>query len=194
MLIYGLLIFAVCRSALNSQIRIMIIRYFIYTIIGIVTAAIVVGFFIVGSPQEERLRRFDEQRISDLQYLQSQIIQYWQSKEGLPENLEILRDDLRGVTVPIDPQTGEGYGYEVRGPLTFSLCANFARPVRNSVSNGARPSLGREIAKPVPMPIYRPEPYGVQGGESWEHDAGYTCFERTIDVDFFKPRKEEPAR
>lgn len=156
-------------------------KYFVYTVLGIVAAAIIAGFFIVGSPRKERLRRFDEQRVNDLQYLQSQIIQYWQSKEKLPEGLDVLRDDLRGVTVPRDPQTGESYGYEIRGDLTFALCADFSRL-----------SLGREVEKPIPIPAYPGESYyGIRGSKSWEHDAGYHCFERTIDTDFFKPLRKE---
>lgn len=148
-----------------------------------VAAAIIAGFFIVGSPQEERLRRFDAQRIQDLQFLQSEIVFYWQNKNTLPGNLEVLRNDIRGISIPRDPQTGESYGYEVRGPLTFALCANFARPLGGFTSDAARP-------KPL-----SPKPsFDIRGDGVWEHEAGYTCFERMIDTDFFKPRKEEPER
>lgn len=163
-------------------------KYFVYTIIGIVTTAIVAGFFIIGSPQEERLRRFDEQRINDLQYLQSQIVFYWQNKKKLPENLEILRDDLRGVTVPSDPQTGESYGYEIRGPLTFALCATFSRPSLGRKVDTAEKSTSYRESKPIRATPSPPEPYyGIRGSTSWEYNAGRTCFERNIDTDFFKP-------
>jgi len=154
-------------------------KYFVYIIISIVAASIVAGFFIIGSPQEERLRRFDEQRVGDLQFLQSYIVQYWQNKGKLPENLKVLHDDLRGVIIPLDPESRKEYIYEVRGSLTFALCAEFSRP-----------SLGRETLKSAPAPAYPVGPYGgIGGGESWEHGEGRVCFERTIDPDFFKPIK-----
>ncbi len=154
-------------------------RYFVYVVITAVAASVIAGFFIVGSPQEERFRRFDAQRIQDLQYLQSQIVQYWQGKGRLPEELSLLRDDLRGVTLPVDPKTGESYVYEVRGALAFSLCASFARP-----------SLGSETGKSFPVPAYPAEPYlGIRGGDTWEHGTGDICFERIIDPDFFKQVK-----
>lgn len=152
-------------------------KYFVYTVIGIVVAAIIAGFFIVGSPKEERLRRFDERRVQDLQFLQSEIINYWLTKSRLPENVFALRDDIRGVAIPRDPQTGDEYRYEVKGSLTFSLCASFARP---------------SVAPPgVPKPVRPIEP-SYFGEENWQHGAGFICFERTIDPERYRPREPEP--
>ena len=153
-------------------------KYFVYTIILIVAAAVIAGFFIVGSPRGERLRRFDDLRVQNLQFLQSEVINYWQNKERLPDNLDALRDDIRGISIPVDPRTGEVYGYEIKGPLSFSLCANFSLPGRyNEVGD---PKLMRQ-----PMGV---APYGRPG--SWEHDTGRVCFDRTIDKDIYKPIKQ----
>src|SRR3989338_8982898 len=88
-------------------------KFFIYFIITIVAVAVVAGFFIVGSPQEERLRRFDEQRVSDLQNLQYQILNYWQNKNKLPVVLSDLRDDISGFVPPVNPESGAEYGFRV---------------------------------------------------------------------------------
>lgn len=153
-------------------------KYFSYIVIGIVTAVIVAGFFVVGSPKEERMRRFDEQRVQNLQYLQGQIIEYWQSKNKLPTDLAFLNDPTRGVIVPTDPETGAEYGYTIKGSESFALCADFA------VS-----SSGVDLYSQS-KPLY-PISYGPlgQGGDVWSHDAGRICFDRTIDKDFFKIRK-----
>ncbi len=153
-------------------------KYFIYLIIAVVTASVIAGFFVVGSPQDQRLRSFDERRVQNLQYLQSEIIYYWQGKDRLPARLLDLRDDIRGTVVPLDPQTGAEYGYEVRGPLTFALCATF---LRSSPS-----ASGREPEAFIPAKGPRPvAPYS--GVEAWDHAVGYICFERTIDKDFYPP-------
>ena len=152
-------------------------KYFAYTIIAIVAASIVTGFFIVGSPKEGRLRQFDEQRVSHLQYMQSEILNYWINKGKLPVKLADLEDDLRGVRVPMDPETGVNYEYKILGMEKFSLCANFNLP-----TVGTRPMIGKSMA---PQPAA--EPY--YGQQSWDHQAGPTCFERTIDRDFYKPAK-----
>jgi type III secretory pathway component EscU len=53
-------------------------KYFAW-ISGIVILAVIIGaFFIVGSPNTARLIQFDQQRVSDLQNIQSNIINYWQ--------------------------------------------------------------------------------------------------------------------
>lgn len=150
-------------------------KYFVYAVIILVAAAAAAGFFIVGSPQQERLRRFDERRISDLQFLQSEIINYWLKKEKLPENLELLRDDIRGIQVPSDPGTGIAYGYEVLGPESFNLCANFTLP-----------SFGASEAR-VPKPAYPDGRY--YSDANWDHQAGDVCFERKIDKELYKPEK-----
>lgn len=148
-------------------------KYFVYVVIAIVAASIVAGFFIVGSPREERLRRFDEQRVQDLQFLQSEILNFWQAKGKLPDSLADIRDDIRGISIPKDPQTNSDYGYTSKGPETFELCAIFIRPsIGSSEMNAPKPAMPRG------------EPF--LGGQNWEHGESKMCFERTIDKDFYK--------
>lgn len=152
-------------------------KYFIYSVIGVVVVTVVAGFFIVGSPKEERLRRFDQQRVEQLQFIQSEILNYWMNKNQLPSQLSNLEDDIRGIRIPTDPETGSSYEYAIKGPLTFSLCAIFARQ-----------SLESEISGKYTRPI-EPYPYGYDIQQNWQHSEGYTCFDRTIDKDFYKPIK-----
>ena len=148
--------------------------------------SVIAGFFIVGSPQSERLRRFDDQRVSDLQIIQGQIIYYWQNKEKLPAKLDDLKDPISGFTPDKDPETGADYGYEVKGDLSakggsasdgeFSLCANFNL---SNLSSGA---------PAIELPTYPPQHYPKSSDINWEHGAGYVCFERKIDPELYKPR------
>ncbi|RTL02403.1 MAG: hypothetical protein EKK59_01735, partial [Neisseriaceae bacterium] len=41
---------------------------------------VISGFFIVGSPSHVRMLRYDDQKVSDLQVIQSQVVSYWQMK------------------------------------------------------------------------------------------------------------------
>jgi len=154
------------------------IRIFVYAVIAIVAAAVTAGFFVAGTPQEERLRQFDERRVNDLQSIQWQIVNYWQSKERLPENLGVLRDDIGGYVPPRDPETGAEYDYAVNGPLTFTLCASFALP--SGSVNGKNYAVSRPVApERVPTPA---------SFDTWQHESGRACFERTIDKDLYPPR------
>jgi len=142
-------------------------KFFVYGIIAIVAAAIIAGFFVVGSPETARLGRFDIKRESDLGMIQGNGTYFWQSKQKLPESLEDLRDDLRGVIIPTDPETRVPYGFRILGERSFELCATFSLPSQVS-----------EVARPI-------EPMGIRS--AWEHGSGPTCFEWTIDPDFFPP-------
>ncbi|MDP3785305.1 MAG: DUF5671 domain-containing protein [bacterium] len=153
-------------------------KYFAYGSSALVLAAAVLAFFVVGSPQEERLRRFDGRRISDLQVIQGQIINFWQNKERLPKNLAELRDDISGFLPPGDPESRKEYVYEKIADLSFKLCANFNRPSLEDNPKILRPA--------VP---YQAEPYF--GGESWRHKEGHVCFERKIDPEIYRPIPKE---
>ena len=61
---------------------------FVKSAVLLVTVLIVFGYFIAGSPQAERQRRFDERRVSDLQQIQFQVVEFWRAKEKLPDSLE----------------------------------------------------------------------------------------------------------
>ncbi|KKS43817.1 hypothetical protein A2567_02280 [Candidatus Azambacteria bacterium RIFOXYD1_FULL_42_11] len=149
-------------------------KIFIYAVIAIVALAVIAGFFVVGSPQSERLRRFDDQKVSDLQIIQGQIIYYWQNKEKLPGKLDDLKDPISGFNPAKDPQTGADYIYEVKGKLEFSLCADFNLP---SLESG-KPS--------IELPTYPPQ-YYPRSDSNWNHGTGYVCFERKIDPELYRP-------
>ena len=135
----------------------------------LVLIAIVSGFFIMGTPGEVRLARFDTQKINDLQSLQWQVVNYWQQKESLPATLTELEDPLSGSSIPVDPQTNKPYVYKRNGPFSFSFCATF-----NLASN-------ERSSETMPARAYGPL------DENWQHEAGEVCFDRTIDPERYPP-------
>ncbi len=147
--------------------------------IGVVILAVVTilaGFFIVGTPAQARLARFDAQKVSDLQNIQSQVVYFWQAKQQLPEAITDLNNSLVYGSVPLDAQTGETYVYEATGALSFKLCAMF------NTESRMNQTVSTEI-RMMPVPV---------GGKSsipdnWQHGAGQVCFERTIDPAFYPP-------
>ncbi|OGG69553.1 hypothetical protein A3F27_00320 [Candidatus Kaiserbacteria bacterium RIFCSPHIGHO2_12_FULL_53_13] len=147
----------------------------------LILVSVVAGFFIIGSPGQMRLFRFDDQKVNDLTMLQYQIVNYWQQKERLPLALSDLEDPISGFAVPTDPQTEGSYRYEKTGALSFKLCADFNADSRED-------SRARVVAVPI----------GVDGmvgkgleTEAWQHGVGETCFERTIDPERYPPFKKQ---
>jgi len=138
-----------------------------------VLASIVAGFFIMGSPVKQRLLRFDQEKINNLQNIQWQVVNLWQVKRVLPKSLAELEDPISGFVVPMDSQTGESYTYRVAGNLSFELCAVF-----NEKSVGVR--FTSEPPRPIPASVMPEKIYSLENS-TWEHGVGETCFSRTID-------------
>lgn len=142
----------------------------------LVLGTIILGFAVVGSPATQRALRYDSQRVNHLETIQWQVLNYWQSKSVLPENLtELGNNDLSGWIAPVDPETDTPYEYERTSDLSFRLCAVFNR------ETPAHPGV------PQMYPAY--DSSAIKGSGSWTHDAGRQCFERTIDPDFYAPMK-----
>jgi hypothetical protein len=131
---------------------------------AVVLASIVAGFFIYGSPATQRQIRFDQQRV----------LNYWQQKDALPEELTELEDSLSGWQVPLDPETNEAYEYQVEGELSFKLCGYFTTQNKTqNISPKERIFLG-----------------SFEG--NFEHGIGRECFSRTIDPELYKLDKLLP--
>lgn len=165
-------------------------------------AIIIWSFTVMGSPFNQRTLRIDQRRIDDLQSIQWQVISYWQQKGKLPSALTDLSSPISGYTIPQDPefQSGKAYEYSIHiDPnvrmtaeavakiKTFDLCATFALPI----PKGYVPNQGGGIAYPMTatrdaaVSAVAPYPGGIN--DSWDHEAGHTCFTRTIDPDMYPP-------
>jgi hypothetical protein len=148
-----------------------------WAVAALVALTILSGFLIIGSPQSQRAYRIDEQRVSDLQSIQSQITYFYQQKRLLPTSLSQLQDPVLGFSIPTDPQTQAAYEYEKTADLAFRLCATFSAQSYDQYGS--------------PQPV-APRIYGnVQ--DNWQHAAGRVCFERMLDPDFYPPGNAKPA-
>jgi uncharacterized membrane protein len=148
-------------------------KIFMWTAILLAVSAIGLGFSVMGSPFTQRLMRLDEQKVSDLQGIQSQIVSYWQQREFLPEKLSDLNDTISGYVVPMDIDKETEYLYTIVSPTSFKLCAVFN--LQNEYKN-----RGPEMS-----PYY----YGANmKGETWAHGSGEYCYERKIDPTIYPPK------
>ncbi len=132
-------------------------------IIGLTAAAIVAGIFIAGLPQNQRLVRFDEQRISDVLSVNSSVENYWSKNKKLPENLNQLETAL-DIKLPVDPETNSPYEYTRKGDLDFELCAVFQTASRENANVRVLPYGGSKLE------------VDLRG-----HSSGKNCFSRKIN-------------
>ena len=150
----------------------------------LVLATIVAGFFIIGTPGHVRNLKLDNDKVSALQNIQYQIVNYYQQKRVLPPTLDALNDPISGQTVQIDAQTNTPFEYRPTGALTFTLCAVFNTEYADMTGKGA---LNTRVSYPMPM--------GGSGiSDTWKHTTGKTCFERTIDPAKYPPNPSAPAK
>ena len=125
------------------------------------------GFFVLGSPRTQQLMKYDEQKVSDLQTIDSFIQSYYQSTGGLPANFAELTKYQPTVILPTDQQTNQPYEYILIGQSAkaYQLCATF---------NAASQTDSR-----TNIPVYPGE--NVYSN----HPAGHYCFNEAIPVSMY---------
>ncbi|MGB7249081.1 MAG: hypothetical protein WBC73_09090 [Phormidesmis sp.] len=131
-------------------------RTFVTISAAAVVIAAIAGFWLLGSPNQQRLLSLDSERISDLSQIASELAYDGESPidnssapplpAQLPEAVT-ARDDLR------DPLTGDLYEYRRLSDTAYELCATFATDASEQRSNSRFVDV------------------------RWRHPAGYHCFE-----------------
>lgn len=139
-----------------------------------ILGSIAAGFATIGMPGTQRAYRYDEQRLSDLQQIQGQIISHWIAKEKLPASLEALNDSLSYYSMPMDPETRTPYEYKVAGERAFQLCATF------------------NLAPRVGASLSYAKPFAQGASDNWTYKQGHYCFDRIIDPELYPPQRVYP--
>ena len=131
-------------------------KYFVSTIIFFVSVVLIFGFYFAGTPQTARKQRFDEMREQNIEQIEWIVQDYYDMNNRLPDSMEELRNSNTIERVPVDPETQEPYEYSILDEESFSLCTTF---------HFESSKLNRNNIEMFPTT------------RSWEHDAGYHCFE-----------------
>ncbi|WP_155523978.1 hypothetical protein [Nodosilinea nodulosa] len=124
-----------------------------------VVAAIAAGFWVLGTPGQQRQIAADRQRVQDIvaiaQEFHNRYLNDGADKFRLPSALDEAQ-------VRNDPMTGQPYEYERLSDRTFELCATFD-------TDSSTHRLSDQGSNP--------------DAERWQHPAGHYCFE--FDVTLF---------
>jgi len=91
----------------------------------VVLAVIIIAVSLLDSPAQERLRRLDERRMSDLREIANAVDIYWTREGILPNVLDDLADEKGCFAELVDPETGAAYEYRVIDEDSYELCATF---------------------------------------------------------------------
>ncbi len=155
---------------------------FVAAVVLMVAATVGTGLYLAGSPSKERGRRFDEQRVSNLQSLVNAVNSRFERTGVLPQSIEELSAPGSAESYVVgstnDPSTLEQYEYHATGESTYEVCAAFdlATP-----ASPATPGMKRPYAATAPE-MYPMDPTV----KDWSHPAGRHCF--PVDASLMSPR------
>ncbi len=116
-----------------------------------VTSGAIAGFWVLGTPGQQRLIMSDRQRLEDLNAIANTL--YWRSQD---QTDYVLPDALEPEDRREDPLTQELYPYSKIDDGRYRLCANFATDSStHKLTNG--------------------------DNQNWQHPEGRHCFELSLD-------------
>ena len=128
--------------------------------VTIAVVGVVLGLAAAGSPQEARLKGFDNQRTEDLTQI-AQAVDNFAYNNRLPLDLDELIGNVGSfVSNTTDPETGDEYKYRVLSANQFELCAIF------SLSTLDEPVVAK--------------PYYYTSSIWSQHDEGRVCKPQTV--------------
>lgn len=129
-------------------------RLFAMVASAAVVVAVLAGLFLAGSPADERLRRLDEIRISNLRNLNAAIDAYIRRNNFMPRDLVSVVDGRQLMELPVDPESGAQYDFVQIDSGSYQLCASFSAAYSGEV----------ELS-------------------FWAHPAGRSCFTFQVSTD-----------
>ena len=91
--------------------------------IAAAVAAVVIGFWNLGTPAYQRRVGFDQERVQNLSFLRGQIAGYYSAHKQLPPSLAALPPN--GIEM-VDPATGKMIDYQPSAGGAYQLCAGFS--------------------------------------------------------------------
>lgn len=134
----------------------------IYRVVAllIIIGSVVWGFSVLGSPRTQQLFKYDEQKVNDLQSMNSEIQNYFYDKKVLPQSLSEISNSNYYISSLIDKQNSKPYEYIKTNDTSYQLCAEFNKDSKEATT----PNI---YARPIGYP-------------SWTHSAGHYCFTETV--------------
>jgi len=141
-----------------------------YYFIGIFTIFVILiiigGIAQTGGPNSARNIKLDEERINNFRDISYEIDEYYESKNSLPTDLQVLmQSNPSAARLNLsDPESKKPYEYKKVSNITYQLCANFSTD-------------SKEIAAEYDEYDY----YDRYSESKKTHPKGYHCISYEID-------------
>ncbi len=153
-------------------------------VVTTVILAVAAGLFVLGSPEEQRARRFDDRRVTDLHGITAATDLYWTRHSRLPTSLDELASEP-GVRISTgDPVRSEAYEYRALDDARYEVCASFAQEsAETSEDSPGVPPIFQQSCQVChgPGSVASNETDGpiaahVRCRQLWAHESGRQCF------------------
>jgi hypothetical protein len=95
-----------------------------------VVSAIVLGFWNIGSPGNQREIGADQRRSEDLQAISNAVRQRYSGSTKMPSSLAEIQSNAPYLRIR-DPLTHAPYEFRSLGGSQYQLCASFSTDIRN---------------------------------------------------------------
>lgn len=149
--------------------------YFAVGAVVVVVGSLLYGYSYIETPSEAREMRLDEQQVSDLRDMYWHVDEYYRQNQQLPETIE---DAYTRDNVPTAPEGRADYTYKTAGDESFEFCVTFMHETQNIMDGMTKSVPIRDVGATLPH---------QQQNYNWDHKAGETCFERTVQTDVLDP-------
>ncbi len=123
-LVLAVMIFLYYISDLREKLTSVSKKIWLGVSVAVILFSIVWGFSVLGSPRTQQLLKYDNQKVSHLVNLNSQIQYYYDIKGFLPQTIDDL-STFNSYLTKNDSQTGKPYEYIKISETEYSVCAVF---------------------------------------------------------------------
>ncbi len=149
-----------------------------------VVAAVVFGLVLLGSPAQERERRIDDRRVTDLHGIAAATDLYRTRHGRLPGSLDDLAAEPGLRISTRDPTSLEHYGYRALDDGRYEVCATFVTESEGPTRvTGSPPIVQRSCqgchgpGSPVATRVDDPVAAHLELRDLWAHGSGRQCFQ-----------------
>ncbi len=149
----------------NPEEKNKVIKIFFYSSLAIILTAFISVWFFVDSPKEARMRRLDQNLLTNINILENTLNSFYADKGFLPDDISEIKNSnyYYELNSFVDPETGTPIEYNKLSDRDFELCATF-RLDSEGIDRG-----GRNVVNPI---------YGPSDKNSYK--AGYSCLKGNL--------------
>jgi hypothetical protein len=156
--VFSFYLYDIRRENIQGQ-KNKVISLYAWVSLTLILVVFVFSWFVVDSPVETRNKKIDGEIISDLYEINSAVLNYYNTNDKIPADLDVLLNNPDGFRLSVQaiqhPNSDKYYDYEVLSDDEYKICADF-------LTSNMEDNIDRYY------------------GNEYNHDGGYQCFSQKV--------------